>query len=455
MSILYKKRGYKWIILIVCILVYSSGNLVRWNYTGISSYLTDEWAIGKSELGILGSAFFYAYALGQSPWGTLTDIFGGRRIITAGIFLTALMFALFAVVNSYHQAVVVRAMMGFVGAATFVPCLAVLSRWFGKTQRGMVFNLFSGTGGGLGEIWSFLLMPLISLFMVGGLTIFGLSSWHASTLIMAFVTIIIGFLCFIDMRSDPSDLGLPSVQESEDHPQRVQTGYGAALLNSIRDPWFWVITLAWQGFTVALRLIPGWLPIYAASYYRQTQGLSAAEAMVAGGVMASVYVAGRIIGTPLLGKLSDFLLSKYCVPRTAIIACFHILIVIAMYALSKDMPSATFFAVLAFIVGALINMFPLVNAAITEIWSIKTGGALMGLVNTVGQFIGASALAYSGFMAAKFAVAEEGYSMEYRGIWYLAMIFSSISVVASVTAIYRERKSISERELSNGNNRFK
>lgn len=448
MSIFYKKHWYKWVLLVVCILVYSSGNLVRWNYTGISSYLTSEWGIGKPELGLLGSAFFYAYALGQSPWGTLTDIFGGRRIITVGIFITAIMFGLFALVNSYHQAIVVRAIMGFVGAATFVPCMAVLSRWFGKKERGMVFNIFSGTGGGLGEVWSFLLMPLISLFMVGGMTIFGLNSWRASTLIMAFVALIIVLFCFFGMRSDPSDLGLPSVQEKEDNKKNTQKSYSAVLLGSVKDPWFWVITLAWQGFTVSLRLIPAWLAIYAAAYYKQTQGLSIEEAMVAGGAMASIYVAGRILGTPVLGKLSDFLLTHYQVPRTAIIACFHVLIVVCLFILSHELPSTTFFAVLAFIIGALINMFPLVNAAVAEIWSIKTGGALMGLVNTVGQFIGASALAYSGFMAAKFSVINGGYAMEFRGIWYLAMIFSSISVIASILAVYREKRSIQERTLT-------
>ncbi|VCY86522.1 hypothetical protein BANRA_05261 [Escherichia coli] len=65
---------------------------MRWNYTGISQYLIGEWHIGKEELGILGSAFFYAYAIGQSPWGTLTDILGGRRVISIGILITAIMF---------------------------------------------------------------------------------------------------------------------------------------------------------------------------------------------------------------------------------------------------------------------------------------------------------------------------------------------------------------------------
>lgn len=442
MGVLYKKSGYKWVVLIVCILAYSSGNLVRWNYTGISQYLIGEWHIGKEELGILGSAFFYSYAIGQSPWGTLTDILGGRKVISIGILLTAIMFSLFAFVDSYYQAIVVRILMGFVGAATFVPCMAVLSRWFSKKERGMVLNIFSGTGGGLGEIWSFLLMPLISLFMFGGATIFGLSSWRASTLIMAFVTVAIVIMCFAGMRSDPSELGLPSIVEQENKKQSKDASYKAMLFNALRDPWFWVITFAWQGFTVCLRLLPAWLPIYAAAYYKQTQGLSNSESMVAGGMMASVYVAGRIIGTPLLGKLSDFLLVRYSVPRTLIIACFHIFITLSMFILSHRMPSSFLFAVLVFVIGAAINMFPLVNAAVAEIWPIKTGGALMGLVNTVGQLIGASALAYSGFMADKFSIVGAGYSFEYRGIWYLAMIFSSISVIASFLASYRERRSI-------------
>lgn len=442
MGVLYKKSGYKWVVLIVCILAYSSGNLVRWNYTGISQYLIGEWHIGKEELGILGSAFFYSYAIGQSPWGTLTDILGGRKVISIGILLTAIMFSLFAFVDSYYQAIVVRILMGFVGAATFVPCMAVLSRWFSKKERGMVLNIFSGTGGGLGEIWSFLLMPLISLFMIGGATIFGLSSWRASTLIMAFVTVAIVIMCFAGMRSDPSELGLPSIVEQENKKQGKDVSYKAMLFNALRDPWFWVITFAWQGFTVCLRLLPAWLPIYAAAYYKQTQGLSNSESMVAGGMMASVYVAGRIIGTPLLGKLSDFLLVRYSVPRTLIIACFHIFITLSMFILSHRMPSSFLFAVLVFVIGAAINMFPLVNAAVAEIWPIKTGGALMGLVNTVGQLIGASALAYSGFMADKFSIVGAGYSFEYRGIWYLAMIFSSISVIASFLASYRERRSI-------------
>ena len=174
MSVLHGKSWYKWVVLIVCILIYSGGNLVRWNYTGISSYLVTEWGIGKPEIGLMGAAYFYAYALGQSPWGSLTDLWGGRKVIPIGIGITGFFFCLFAVADSYNQALVIRTLMGFVGAATFIPCMAILTRWFSKKERGLTLSLFSGLGAGMGEVWSFLLMPLISLYMAGGNTIFTL-----------------------------------------------------------------------------------------------------------------------------------------------------------------------------------------------------------------------------------------------------------------------------------------
>lgn len=89
----------------------------------------------KRRIGDPWFRILYAYAIGQSPRGTLTDILGGRRVISIGILITAIMFSLFAFAGGYHAAIIIRVLMGFVGAATFVPCMAVLSRWFSKRSE--------------------------------------------------------------------------------------------------------------------------------------------------------------------------------------------------------------------------------------------------------------------------------------------------------------------------------
>lgn len=440
------KQWYKWAILIVCILIYSGGNLVRWNYTGISSYLVAEWGIGKPEIGMIGAAYFYAYALGQSPWGSLTDLLGGRKVIPIGICLTGAFFAVFSIVDGYYQAMIVRTLMGFVGAATFIPCMAILTRWFNKKERGLTLSVFSGVGAGMGEVWSFLLMPLISLYMVGGTTILGLGSWRASTLLMTFVLFIIAIVAYLGIRSDPSELGLPSIQANEDTKEAATEKYTTVILKALREPAFWVISLVNQGFIVSLRLVPGWLAIYAAKYYVETAQMSVAESMVAGGVMASVCVAGRIIGSPVLSKLSDMLLLKYKFPRMSFVMATQVVLLFCLFALTVKIPHVAFMALLSFILGALINCYTLTYAAVAEIWSIKAGGALMGVVNMIGQLIGATALAMSGFMAANFSVVHGGYHLEYRGIWYLGMICCAVAIITSIFAILREKRSIKERD---------
>jgi len=62
MKLFKNAANYRWVILAVCLFVYCTSQLVRWNYSSITKYLMDDLSIGKPELGLLGSAFFYAYA---------------------------------------------------------------------------------------------------------------------------------------------------------------------------------------------------------------------------------------------------------------------------------------------------------------------------------------------------------------------------------------------------------
>lgn len=438
-----REKNYKWIILITCILVYSSANLVRLNYTGIASYLMTEWQIGKPELGVLGAAFFYAYALGQSSWGSLTDLFGGRKIIPCGVFITAILMGVFAITDNYHQAVVVRALLGFVGGASFVPCVAVIGHWFGKKQRGLAMNLFSGPGGGLGEVWSFLLLPIMALFLNQGVTVFGMSSWHAATFIMGIIILVIAIVAYGLLRSDPTELYTDQTDTQitkENKSVHQKNSYKTIIFSALKNPSFWIFVLIWQGFTVCLRLIPSWLPLYAATFYQEMANMSKAEAMIAGGAIASFYVAGRIIGPPFVGKLSDWLLSKYNISRIVILIASFSITLICSFFLTLHITSAVILVVIAFILGTGINLLSILNTVITETWSVETSGTLNGVANTITQFIGAASLSYSGYMAVNFAIKDGGFNLEYRGIWFLVMISVIIAVLASIFAFFYNKK---------------
>ncbi|MEI7429745.1 MAG: MFS transporter [Betaproteobacteria bacterium] len=447
MSSFFGKPYYRWIILIACMLVYCTSQLVRWNYASITKYLMTDLNIGKPELGLLGSAFFYAYAMAQIPWGVATDVYGGRRVIPVGIGILSLFLIGFATSATFTEAVVWRAAMGFVAAAGYVPITAVLAKWFTIKERGFAMEMYSGPGGGLGEAATFLLIPVIALLLSSDSGFFGLTGWRGSTMIMGVVILLIAISSAFMLKSDPTDIGLPSVQLAED-VKKDDPNYKKLVAETIKDPALWVMSLVWSGYMISARLVPAWLPLYATDFYIQSKGMSLSNAMIAGGAMATVYVLGRVIGTPLVGKLSDVLLKNKGIPRSVVICIGLLLNTVMFYVYTTPIPNPILLGVLAFASGIVINMFPLINASAAEIWSIRTAGFSMGIINTVGQLAGAIALSVSGYMAVKYSIKDGPFYTEFLGIWYLGVITSLCAATAGVYVIYREKQVLKERALA-------
>jgi sugar phosphate permease len=445
MSWFVGKRYYRWIVLVACMLVYCTSQLVRWNYASITKYLSTDLGMGKPEIGLLGSAFFYAYAIAQIPWGMATDLWGGRKVIPVGISVLALFLAGFAFSTTFTQAVVWRTLMGFMAAAGYVPITSVLAKWFPIKERGFAMEMYSGPGGGLGEAMTFLMIPLIALVMSGG-GIFGLTSWRGSTFVMAIVVLVIAIASAVMLRSDPEAMGLPSVQAVEDKKDKQQEDatYKSAAFGITKDPALWVMSLVWSGYMIGARLVPGWLPLYATDFYMQKHGMAKGPAIVAGGAMATVYVLGRVIGTPLVGKLSDVLLKRFAIPRAVVILAGLVGIAALFYGFTTPLATVFSLGVLSFLSGILINIFPLINASAAEIWSIRTAGFSMGIINTIGQFAGAIALSASGFMAVRYSVTGGAFYTEFLGIWYLGILTSICAALAAVYVVYREKNAVAK-----------
>src|SRR5438105_10384300 len=81
---------YRWVIVVVGMLAYTTSFFARTSYTGVAKFIAADLHLDKSALGLMGSVFFYAYALSQMPWGVSSDRWGSRKAVSAGIFATAL-----------------------------------------------------------------------------------------------------------------------------------------------------------------------------------------------------------------------------------------------------------------------------------------------------------------------------------------------------------------------------
>jgi MFS family permease len=77
------------------------------------------------ELGLLGSAFFWTYALAQIPIGGIAERYGAERVLAAGLVVWAAATLLVGVAFGFVTLVVLRMLLGL-GESTGFPCVSKL-----------------------------------------------------------------------------------------------------------------------------------------------------------------------------------------------------------------------------------------------------------------------------------------------------------------------------------------
>src|SRR5262245_60128440 len=128
--------AYRWVILVFGILAYATTLFARQNYSGVQKFIAEDVHLDKGALGLLGSVFFYSYALFQMPWGIASDKWGSRIITALGILLTAGAIMGFATGRTMNELLFWRAVSGIAGAAAYVAMAGAFARWFTPRERG-------------------------------------------------------------------------------------------------------------------------------------------------------------------------------------------------------------------------------------------------------------------------------------------------------------------------------
>jgi MFS transporter, OPA family, sugar phosphate sensor protein UhpC len=392
--------SYRWVILLFGILAYASTLFARQNYAGVQKFIAADLHLDKGALGLLGSVFFYSYALFQMPWGVASDRWGSRGITAIGVLFVAATMVGFATSQTTAQLLFWRGAAGIAGAAVYVAMTGGVARWFPKSERGMSQTALGGVGGGLGESTAFFVLPAMSIYIASG--------WRQATDMVAAGLAVIGILCFIFLRSAP--------------PNRAATTrkpFDAALL---ADPQLWAYTFLYSAFIMAIRIVQPWIAVYAADLYIANGG-SLESSVLSGGLLAVVTysILGRGVGCPLAGRASDAAV-RAGVARTTVATGWLVAAVVLLWILSRGMHSPLSLGITAVVLGIAINSFSLIMASVADTYGPQRTSSIGSFVNMVAQLAGATGLAISGYAGISLS-AQAGNSLaEYRGIWLSAMV---------------------------------
>jgi sugar phosphate permease len=419
---------YRWVILFFGMLAYTTSYFARSNYTGIAKFVSADFGLDKGAIGLLGSVFLYTYALSQMPWGVASDRWGSRKAVGIGVLLTGVTLWGFANSTSFNQLLFWRATNGIAAAAVYVVMAGALARWFSPKERGFCQTMFAAVGGTAGEGTANLIVPYLALNVASG--------WRQSTEILAALIVVIAVACVVFIRSAP-----PGHEATERKP------FDWSLARNIR---LWSFILVYSGSIIAIRILPPWLPIYAADIYI-SRGMTVQQAVIAAGILSMMYLAGRLVGPPIMGLLSDRLLAKG-ISRNSLAIAFLVLTSVLFQLMPLGVRSTFVLGVIAFMMGVAINMYPLVTTAVSEAFGSNKTSSVMGFLGTFAQFAGASALLVSGYLGIALSSTPGNALAEYRGIWMVGMAGSLVPAALGILLSHlkpreAEARSLAEEEI--------
>lgn len=113
----------------------------------LASNLVGALALTPGQLGLLTSAFFFAFALVQLPVGIALDRYGPRKVQLVLMLLAALGALLFARGDSFAQLVLARAVMGCGLGGCFMSAVKAISTWIAPTRLPSVHGYLIAIGG--------------------------------------------------------------------------------------------------------------------------------------------------------------------------------------------------------------------------------------------------------------------------------------------------------------------
>lgn len=104
--------------------------------------VSQDLGLSSAQMGMLLSAFSFAYAFAQLPVGVLLDRFGSRIMLGLGMFVWSVAQFCGGLVTNLNQFILARVALGVGESPNFPAGAKVVSEWFGIRERGRPMGMF-------------------------------------------------------------------------------------------------------------------------------------------------------------------------------------------------------------------------------------------------------------------------------------------------------------------------
>ncbi len=371
---LYRRHRFR--VMIAITLGYGLIYTCRLALGVVKKPLIDQGIFTPVELGAIGSALFYTYALGKLTNGFLADHANVRRFLTVTFLATALCNIAMGFATTVWVAALIWGLNGWFQSAGAPGGVVAMTAWFSNRERGRIYGIWS-TAHSIGEGLTFL--------VVG--TLAALLGWRFGFWGPGVIGVVTAAGCWWLLRDRPETLGLPTVAEwRNDH-------YGAATetkpgprgvlsmqLSILKIPAIWVLAVSSALTYVTRYAINSWGVLY----LQEARGFTLPEA----GFMLMLSTLAGMVGAIAFGFVSDKVFDARRPPANLIFAVLELIGLVIIFFGPHNVP-VLIAGMLLFGMGLTGLVTSLGGLFAVDIAPKKVAGAAMGVIG-IFSYIGAA-----------------------------------------------------------------
>jgi OPA family glycerol-3-phosphate transporter-like MFS transporter len=408
------RRAQNWVVLGM---MYGSYYMLRYNLSFASKTICDMYNFSNLQLGILFTAIFWAYAIGQLVNGLLTDRVGGRKMIlygAVGIILLNIAFGFgykfadgFKVVNAAGNVtynglliyfIIIWLMNGWMQSFGAPSIVKINGNWFALKERGV----FTGIFGIMIQAGRFGITILASYLIIR-------YPWQYTFFIPAIFTLIAAVFTFLHVYDNPEDLGFrpaetdPAVAAAHgDQDHRAATA-SYVLKKVLSSPIIWTIAAAYFCTGVVRYGVDNWFPKYLQEVHKLSMDSTIFQLTAIGLPISS------ILGSIFIGYMSDKMFGGRRGPAGAIYYFAQVVAIVLFIIYSGPIISGILLFFISFFVKGPHSL--LGGAAAMDFGGRKASGFASGLIDCF-QYLGVSISSpLIGFLIDKYGWGSWGPSM--------------------------------------------
>lgn len=388
--------------------------------------LVDAHIFTESELGKIGAALFFTYAVGKLINGFFSDRTNINRFIATGLLLTALVNLSMGAFPIFTVFIILWGLNGWFQSLGAAPCVVALTRWFSPEERGTYYGIWSASHN-IGKAITFTLLPFL----------IGIGGWRWGFWGAGVAGILGAIMVFFFLHDSPESKGLPSVEKKKDNRRKENKNAESVSVSQkrvLKNPYIWILALSSALMYISRYAIESWGIFYAQAEKGYTN-------IQAGEIIALTAITG-IVGTAISGLISDkfFKGSRNIPALVAGILNIFSLSIFLFYPNGNVWMDSAAMLIHGFAIGILITFLGGLMAV--DIAPKQATGATMGLIG-IASYAGAGIQELiSGFLISdKKIIVNNIVTYDFsiaRYFWFGAALLSTITVLFVWNAKYKD-----------------